>query len=101
MALNGLIQQGVPTDWAIHGIGHELTALHGIDHARTLAILTGSHYTYNFESKKEKLAQLAERVWNITEGTIDEKAKKGIVKIMGNSLKSRTLTSGTVVNQHI
>ena len=81
MALNGLIQKGVPTDWAIHAMGHELTALYGIDHARTLAIVTGSHYTYNFETKKEKLAQLSERVFNVTEGTIEEKAKAGIEHI--------------------
>lgn len=80
MALNGLIQKGVPTDWAVHAIGHELTALYGIDHARTLAIIVPSHYTYNFETKKEKLAQYAERVWQITEGTLEEKAKAGINK---------------------
>ncbi|GGX02644.1 NADH-dependent alcohol dehydrogenase [Aquimarina muelleri] len=80
MALNGLIQKGVPTDWAVHAIGHELTALYGIDHARTLAIIAPSHYTYNFEAKKEKLAQYAERVWNITEGTIEEKAHIAIEK---------------------
>jgi len=80
MALNGLIQKGVPTDWAIHMMGHELTALYGIDHARTLAILTGSHYTYNFETKKEKLAQYAERVWHISDGSLEDKAKAGIDK---------------------
>ncbi|WP_020567919.1 iron-containing alcohol dehydrogenase [Neolewinella persica] len=80
LALNGLIQKGVPTDWAIHMMGHELTALYGIDHARTLAILTDSHYTYNLETKKEKLAQYAERVWGVTEGTTEEKAKAGIQK---------------------
>ncbi|MCF6182485.1 iron-containing alcohol dehydrogenase [Lutibacter sp.] len=80
MALNGLIQQGVPSDWAIHMIGHELTALYGIDHARTLAIITESHYTLNFEDKKEKLAQYAERVWKVTDGTLEEKAKAGIKK---------------------
>jgi NADP-dependent alcohol dehydrogenase len=80
MALNGLIQKGVPCDWAIHMMGHELTALHGIDHARTLAIITESHYKVNFEDKKEKLAQYAERVWNIREGSVDEKALKGIEK---------------------
>ena len=58
MALNGLLQKGVPTDWVIHAMGHELTALFGIDHARTLAIITPSHYKFNFETKKEKLAQL-------------------------------------------
>jgi NADP-dependent alcohol dehydrogenase len=80
MALNGLIQKGVPNDWAVHAMGHELTALFGIDHARTLAIIAPSHYTYNFESKKKKLAQYAERVWNVTEGTTEEKAKAGIEK---------------------
>jgi NADP-dependent alcohol dehydrogenase len=78
MALNGLIQKGVPSDWAIHMMGHELTALYGIDHARTLAIITESHYTYNLEDKKEKLAQYAERIWNVSEGSIEEKAKAGI-----------------------
>lgn len=80
MALNGLIQKGVPTDWAVHAMGHELTALYGIDHARTLAIVVGSHYKYNFENKKAKLAQYAERVWNITTGTEEEKAQAGIEK---------------------
>ncbi|MFT5848214.1 iron-containing alcohol dehydrogenase [Psychroserpens sp.] len=80
MALNGLIQKGVPTDWAVHAIGHELTALFGIDHARTLAVIAPSHYRFNFETKKEKLAQYAERVWDITEGTIDDKAYAAIEK---------------------
>ncbi len=80
MALNGLIQQGVPGDWAVHMMGHELTALFGIDHARTLAIIAPSHYKYNFEAKKEKLAQYGERVWNITEGSIDDKAYAAIEK---------------------
>lgn len=80
MALNGLIQKGVPTDWAVHAMGHELTALFGIDHARTLAVIAPSHYKFNFEAKKEKLAQYAERVWNITEGSTDDKAYAAIEK---------------------
>lgn len=80
MALNGIIRLGVPTDWAVHMMGHELTALYGIDHARTLAIIAPSHYRYNMEDKKEKLAQYAERIWGITEGTVEEKANAGIVK---------------------
>ncbi len=81
MALNGLIQKGVPTDWAIHAIGHELTALYGIDHARTLAIIAPSHYRYNFEVKKKKLAQFAERIFGISTGTLEEKATAGIEKM--------------------
>ena len=100
MALNGLIQQGVPGDWAVHSMGHELTALYGIDHARTLAILAGNHYRYNFETKKEKLAQYAERVWNITEGTLEEKAHAGInktdefFKSLGIDIKLSDYTNG-------
>jgi NADP-dependent alcohol dehydrogenase len=55
-------------------------ALYGIDHARTLAIITPSHYRFNFEDKKEKLAQYAERVWNVSEGSIEEKANAAIEK---------------------
>lgn len=80
MALNGLIQKGVPGDWAVHAMGHELTALFGIDHARTLAVIAPSHYKFNFEDKKEKLAQYGERVWNITEGSTDDKAYAAIEK---------------------
>lgn len=80
MALNGLIQKGVPTDWATHMIGHELTALYGIDHARTLAIIGPNLYRHQFETKKEKLAQYGERVWNIKEGSLEEKANLAIEK---------------------
>ena len=80
MALNGLIQKGVPTDWAIHAMGHELTALYQIDHARTLAILASSHYAYNLDSKKEKLAQYGRRVWNIEGQDELEVAKKAIAQ---------------------
>lgn len=95
MALNGLINKGVPEDWAVHIMGHELTALFGIDHARTLAILIPSHYNYNFESKKAKLAQYAERVWNVSEGTEEEKAKRAIIKTEAffNSLDIKTKLS--------
>ncbi len=77
-ALNGLIGLGVPKDWGVHAIGHELTALFGIDHARTLAIIAPRYYEYCFEQKKEKLVQYAERVWGVKEGSAEERAKKAI-----------------------
>lgn len=80
MALNGLIQCGVPGDWSVHSIGHELTALHGIDHARTLAIVLPGLWKALFEEKKAKLVQYGERVWKITEGSDDERAQKAIDK---------------------
>lgn len=62
MALNGIIQKGVPTDWSIHAIGHEITAAYGVDHARTLAIVLPSMYRYKIENKQAKLAQYGRRV---------------------------------------
>ena len=79
MALNGLIQKGVPNDWATHMIGHELTALYGIDHARTLAIIGPNLYRVLFETKKEKLAQYGKRIFNLS-GTVDEIANEAINK---------------------
>ena len=80
MALNGLIQKGVPSDWATHMIGHELTALYEIDHARTLAIIGPNLYRVMFDTKKEKLAQYGERVWNVTGTSVEEKANQAIEK---------------------
>lgn len=80
MALNGLIQKGVPSDWATHMIGHELTALFEIDHARTLAIIGPNLYRVMFETKKEKLAQYGKRVWNIADGSVEEMADQAIEK---------------------
>ena len=80
MALNGLIQKGVPSDWATHMIGHELTALYEIDHARTLAIIGPNLYRVLFETKKEKLAQYGQRVWKVNGNSIEEKANQAIEK---------------------
>lgn len=65
-ALNGMLRCGVTTDWATHMIGHELTALHGIDHAQSLAIIAPRLYEIKFDNKKAKLVQYGKRVWNLT-----------------------------------
>lgn len=80
MALNGLIGAGVKSDWATHMIGHELTAFHGIDHAVTLAIVLPGLMTVMKEKRSVKLLQYAERIWNITEGSDDEKIDKAIAE---------------------
>lgn len=72
MGLNGLIGAGVPQDWATHRIGHELTALFGIDHAKTLAIIMPSLWNIMRETKREKLLQYGERVLNITTGSEED-----------------------------
>lgn len=80
LALNGLIGAGVPQDWATHMIGHELTALHNIDHARTLAIVLPSLLQERRVQKHAKLLQYGERVWGITTGTEEERVTAAIEK---------------------
>lgn len=101
LALNGLIGSGVPQDWSIHAIGHELTVLHGIDHARTLAIVLPGIWKYFFEQKKDKLVQYGRRVLNITAGTDDETAKLAIEKTVDffESLGIKTKLSDYNVGQ--
>lgn len=79
-ALNGTLSRGVPQDWASHGLGHEITALYGIDHARTLAIVLPSLLNVRRNEKREKLVQYAERVWGVTTGTEDAKIDAAIAK---------------------
>ncbi len=78
MALNGLIGAGVPQDWSTHMIGHELTALHGIDHARTLAIVLPANLQIRREAKRAKLLQYAERVWQIRQGDEEQRIDAAI-----------------------
>jgi NADP-dependent alcohol dehydrogenase len=65
LALNGLIGSGVPQDWSTHMVGHEITALYGLDHAQTLAIVLPSMLTVMKDDKIEKLLQYGERIWDI------------------------------------
>lgn len=73
MALNGLIGAGVPQDWATHMLGHELTALHGLDHAQTLAIVLPSLMNTKRDTKRAKLLQFAARVWGLHDGSDDQR----------------------------
>ncbi|MEA5570645.1 iron-containing alcohol dehydrogenase [Calothrix sp. UHCC 0171] len=80
MALNGIIAVGVPQDWATHMIGHELTALHGLDHAQSLAVVLPSTLTVKRDNKWQKLLQYAERVWGIEQGSEEERVNTAIAK---------------------
>ncbi|ABD67779.1 iron-containing alcohol dehydrogenase [Rhodoferax ferrireducens T118] len=78
LALNGLIGAGVPQDWATHMMGHELTALHNIDHARTLAIVLPAMLNERRVQKRAKLLQYGERVWGIRSGNDEERITAAI-----------------------
>lgn len=77
-ALNGFIGSGVPQDWTTHMIGHELTAIFGIDHGASLAVLQPSVWYVRKDRKREKLLQYAERVLGITDGDDESRIMKAI-----------------------
>ena len=78
LALNGLIGAGVPEDWSTHLIGHELTALYGIDHARSLTIILPAVMKQRRKEKRAKLLQYAERVFDITEENEEQRIDEAI-----------------------
>lgn len=80
MALNGYIAMGVSEDWATHMIGHELTALHGLTHGQTLAIVFPGTLRTLSEKKREKLLQYGERIWGISSGVHNMRIARAIEK---------------------
>ncbi len=80
MGLNHFIAMGVCEDWATHMIGHELTALHGLTHGATLAIVLPGLWRTLKQKKMAKLVQLGERVWGIQDGSDEERADRTIEK---------------------
>ena len=80
MALNGFIALGTSQDWATHMIGHEITALTGLAHGHTLAIvMPGTMYVMRKE-KGEKIMQFGARVFGVVSGTHDFRIDETIRK---------------------
>ena len=80
MGLNGFITMGVTEDWVTHMIGHEITALHGMTHGATLAIVLPGTLRVLREQKGDKLVQYGERVWGIKEGSREARIDLAIEK---------------------
>lgn len=95
-ALNGFISVGVEEDWAIHAIGHELTAFYGIDHAQSLAAVFGARYRYALGAKAQKLAKLGREAFGLVGDDDLTLASECVDKIEAffNSLGMATSLSG-------
>jgi len=78
MALNGFTAMGITQDWATHLIGHEISALHGVTHGQTLAIVLLGTMQVLRDQKREKLLQFGTRVFNIYEGTETQRIDRTI-----------------------
>lgn len=80
MGLNGFIAMGVEQDWGTHMIGHELTALHGITHGETLAMVLPGTMDVLREQKGDKIIQFGTRVMGINSGIRDARITEIIRK---------------------
>ena len=80
MALNGFIALGVSQDWATHMIGHEVTALTGLTHGHTLAIILPGTMDVLRQQKSEKIMQVGARVFGVSSGTHDFRINETIRK---------------------
>jgi alcohol dehydrogenase YqhD (iron-dependent ADH family) len=80
-ALNFVFTLGKAGCWGIHMIGHQITAKYDIDHGATLAMVTPVLLESQFERRRVLLAKVGERVFDITTGTEEEKARACIQKM--------------------
>lgn len=89
-ALNGLIGTGVPQDWATHMLGHELTALYGVDHARSLTIIQPALLRNQIERKRAKLEQMGKTVFGFNEAENSAEKTIDAIEALYSSLNSET-----------
>lgn len=64
-ALNGTLPIGVVTDWATHGIEHEVSAIYDIAHGAGLAIIFPNWMKYVYKENVGRFVQFATRVWGV------------------------------------
>lgn len=78
IAHNNLLDTGRVSDWGSHRIEHELSAQYGITHGEGMAIVLVAWTKYVATIKPKKLAQLANRLFNVdyNDYTYEEMALK-------------------------
>ena len=78
VAHNNVCGVGRAQDWSSHGIEHELSALYDCAHGAGLAVVMPAWMEYVMESDIARFARFAERIWDVREGSPEERAKEGI-----------------------
>jgi len=67
IAHDGTLGVGREEDWATHQLEHELSALYDVAHGAGLATMFPAWMTYVHEINIDKFAQIASRVWGVTD----------------------------------
>lgn len=72
IAHNGICGVGCDEDWASHFMEHEVSAIYNVTHGAGLAVIFPAWMTWMATHHAKKIAQFANRVWDISESN-DEK----------------------------
>lgn len=79
LALNGLTGAGLgKVGFPMHMIEHSLSAFYNVPHGAGLSAVIPGWMRYQAKQRPERFAQFSERVFDIREGTIQDKAAQGI-----------------------
>lgn len=78
LAENSLLKLGKQTDFQCHMLEHAVGAYTNCNHGQGLSVIHPALYRHLLNEGKEKLARMAERVWNVTGGTTVQTAALGI-----------------------
>lgn len=81
LAHNGICGTGRSEDWASHFMEHELSAVYDVTHGAGLAVITPAWMTFMAEHRPAKVAQLARRVFGISNTNDREAALEGIAAL--------------------
>ena len=77
---NGLTGLGARKDFAVHQLGHELSAMFDVAHGASLSAVWESWARYCCGEKPERFARYARNVWGVSGGGTEESARLGIEK---------------------
>ena len=78
LAENSLLKLGKQTDFQCHMLEHAVGAYTDCNHGQGLAVIHPTFYRHLLSEGKEKLARIAERVWNVKGDTTEQSAALGI-----------------------
>lgn len=74
----GFTGLGRERDFSAHKLGHELSGRYDVAHGASLTAVWASWARTVYTVKPERFANFAEKIFGITDGSIDERARAGI-----------------------
>ncbi len=81
LAHNGICGTGRKEDWTSHAMEHEVSSVYGVTHGTGLAVIMPAFMTFMAHHTPRKGAQLARRIFGVTEADDTKAALEGIARL--------------------